>query len=66
MDIPAVLRAHMYAARYGNLYQARDTLNGLHLDNSVHACADCGQCSARCVRSVNIPRRIDELRALLA
>jgi heterodisulfide reductase subunit C len=56
----------MYAARYGNLYQARDTLNGLHLDNSVHACADCGQCSARCVRSVNIPRRIDELRALLA
>jgi hypothetical protein len=66
VDIPAVLRAHMYAACYGNLYQARDALNGLRLDNSVHACADCGQCSARCVRGVNISRRIDELRALLA
>ncbi|MGB9893924.1 MAG: aldo/keto reductase [Candidatus Saccharicenans sp.] len=65
VDIPDVLRAHMYATSYGNLYQARETLEALAAERSIRACADCGQCTAQCVRGVNIARRIDELKALL-
>lgn len=66
VDIPAVLRAHMYAVSYGNFYQARETLDGLEAGRSIKACADCEQCTARCARAVNIARRLDELKTLLA
>lgn len=66
VDIPVVLRAHMYAASYGNFYQAREALDGLEPDQSIKICAGCGQCQARCVRGVNIARRLDELKTLLA
>jgi len=66
VDIPNVLRAHMYAASYGNLYQARETLDSLEAGKSVKACASCEKCTAQCVRGVNIARRINELKALLA
>ncbi|MGB4704572.1 MAG: aldo/keto reductase [Candidatus Saccharicenans sp.] len=66
VDIPAVLRAHMYAASYGNFYQAREALDGLEPERSLKLCADCQQCQAKCVRGVNIARRLDELKILLA
>ncbi len=66
VDIPVMLRAHMYAASYGNFYQARDTLDGLEPEKSIKLCAGCSQCQARCVRGVNIARRLDELKTLLA
>ncbi|MBC7350275.1 MAG: aldo/keto reductase [Candidatus Aminicenantes bacterium] len=66
VDIPNLLRAHMYAASYGNLYQARETLDSLEASRSIKACADCSGCAARCVRGVNIARRLDELKTLLA
>ncbi|MCX8161184.1 MAG: aldo/keto reductase [Candidatus Saccharicenans sp.] len=66
VDLPSVLRAHMYAASYGNFYQARETLDGLAASRSITACVDCTRCVARCVRGVNIARRLEELRILLA
>ncbi len=66
VDIPVVLRAHMYAASYGNFYQARETLDGLEPERSLKLCAECQQCQAKCVRGVNIARRLDELKILLA
>lgn len=66
VDISNLLRAHMYAANYGNLYQARDTLDNLEPARSVKACAGCDQCTARCRRGVNIARRLDELKTFLA
>ncbi|MDI6844683.1 MAG: aldo/keto reductase [Candidatus Saccharicenans sp.] len=66
VDIPVVLRAHMYAASYGNFYQAREALDGLEPERSLQLCADCQQCQAKCVRGVNIARRLDELKILLA
>ena len=66
VDIPNLLRAHMYAGSYGNLYQARETLDSLEAARSVQACSDCAVCAARCVRGVNIARRLDELKTLLA
>ncbi len=66
VNIPVVLRAHMYAASYGNFYQAREALDGLEPERSLKLCADCQQCQAKCVRGVNIARRLDELKILLA
>ncbi len=63
-DIPGILRVHMYAAEYGNLYQARDTLDSLEAGKSIKTCAECENCTAQCVRRVNIARRIDELKTL--
>jgi succinate dehydrogenase/fumarate reductase-like Fe-S protein len=54
----------MYAAEYGNLYQARDTLDSLEAGKSIKTCAECENCTAQCVRRVNIARRIDELKTL--
>jgi len=65
-DIPALMRTHMYAACYGNFYQARDAYDGILKDRNLAACSSCPTCLARCVRGVAIPRRIDELRAFWA
>lgn len=66
VDIPNVLRAHMYATAYGNLYEARETLDSLNPERSIQVCVDCQSCLARCVRGVNIRRRVEELKVLFA
>ncbi|MGC8893064.1 MAG: aldo/keto reductase [Candidatus Saccharicenans sp.] len=66
VDIPNILRAHMYATAYGNLYEARETLDSIEQGKSIEACLDCEDCTARCVRGVNIKRRIEELKTLYA
>ena len=63
-DIPALMRTHMYAACYGNFYQARDTYDGISSERGLETCASCDSCRARCVHSISIPKRIDELKAL--
>ena len=63
-DIPALMRTHMYAACYGNFYQARDTYDGISSERRLEACASCHSCRARCVHGISIPKRIDELKAL--
>jgi len=65
VDIPEVLRAHMYAAEYGNLYEARETLGGINPGRSIGACSDCRTCVARCARGVNIGRRVNQIKNLL-
>lgn len=65
VDIPEVLRAHMYAAEYGNLYEARQALDGISPGRSIAACSDCQMCVARCARGVNIGRRVDQIKNLL-
>ena len=65
-DIPALMRTHMYAVCYGNLYQARDTYDGIPKERNLVGCTSCNACTARCVRSVSIAQRIDELKALFA
>lgn len=65
-DVPNLLRAHMYAAGYGNLYQARETLDAVGGGRAARDCVDCAACTARCVRGVDIARRIEELKALMA
>jgi succinate dehydrogenase/fumarate reductase-like Fe-S protein len=56
----------MYAAQYANFDQARRTLDDIPEGKSLSACANCSTCSATCANTVDIARRIDELKMMLA
>jgi len=63
-DIPTLMRTHMYAAQYGDFYLARETLDELPKEQSITACTSCDVCTASCANSVNIPRKIKELKVM--
>jgi succinate dehydrogenase/fumarate reductase-like Fe-S protein len=56
----------MYAAQYGNLVQARATLDAIPSAAGLEACMTCSSCNARCINTVNIARSIDELKLTYA
>ena len=64
VEIPTLMRTHMYAAQYSNFHHARATLDEIPADNGLSACASCARCGARCAHSVDIPGRIEELKLL--
>lgn len=63
-DVPSLVRTHMYAAQYGDLVMARSALDEILPGRGLEACRDCGECAARCARSVDAARRIGDLRTL--
>ncbi len=63
-DIPNLMRTHMYAYSYGNAPKAKETLDTIGKQRGLAACTLCEVCSARCIRSVDIARRIDDLKQL--
>jgi predicted aldo/keto reductase-like oxidoreductase len=65
-DIPTLMRTHMYAAQYANFHHARATLDDIPTGQGLSECASCSECSAQCANSVDIPRRISELKAMYA
>jgi len=66
VDVPALVRAHMYAADYGNFPEMRRALDEIPVGHGLQACANCSECTAACVRSVQIARRLGELKAIFA
>jgi predicted aldo/keto reductase-like oxidoreductase len=62
VEIPALMRTHMYAACYGNLSQARDTIDEVPEGRGLDACAVCDNCSAKCAHNIDIARRIEDLK----
>ena len=66
VNVPALIRAHMYAADYGNFHEMRRTLDELPAGAGLDRCAGCTECRAACVRGVQIPRRLGELKAIFA
>ncbi|MBN2346523.1 MAG: aldo/keto reductase [Candidatus Aminicenantes bacterium] len=65
-DVPSLVRAHMYAADYGNFSEMRRALDEIPAGRGLEACAGCGECAAACVRGVKIARRLDELKSIFA
>ncbi|MDH3890068.1 MAG: aldo/keto reductase [candidate division Zixibacteria bacterium] len=65
-EIPDLMRTHMYATQYADFAKAKRTLktipNGLGLD----ACASCPSCTASCANSVDIPKKIEQLKEIYA
>ncbi|MFH1699705.1 MAG: aldo/keto reductase [Candidatus Zixiibacteriota bacterium] len=64
VDIPALMRIHMYAASYGDFIQARQVLNDIPRGKSLDACGSCEQCSIACANSVKIGDNIDQLKVI--
>lgn len=64
VDVPTLMRTHMYAAQYGNFHQARLTLNDIPAGSGLKVCQDCAACQAKCANTVDITRRIDELKSM--
>jgi predicted aldo/keto reductase-like oxidoreductase len=66
VDVPVLLRAHMYAAEYGNFSEMRRALDEIPVSQALQACAVCRECTAACVRGVRIARRLEELKTIFA
>jgi predicted aldo/keto reductase-like oxidoreductase len=64
VNIPALIRTHMYATCYTNFYQARDTLDEIPRGKGLDACVSCEACTAKCVNRVDIAKRINELKVI--
>lgn len=64
VDVPTLMRTHLYAACYSNFYQARDALAEIPAGKGLDACSQCRECTASCAGLVDIQRRLDELKAL--
>jgi predicted aldo/keto reductase-like oxidoreductase len=66
VDVPNLMRTHLYAVQYADFQHARQTLDEIDRHRSVQVCTSCSTCSARCANSVNIPRKIGELKLIYA
>ena len=64
VDIPTLIRTHMYATCYTNFYQARDTLDEIPRGKGLDACVSCETFRVKCVNRVDIGKRIDELKTI--
>ncbi len=64
VDVPTLMRVHMYAAQYANFKIARATLDDIPARSSINVCKDCLECGAQCANTVDIARRLDELKAM--
>ena len=64
VDIPTLMRTHMYAAKYGNFVHARATLDEIAENVSLKNCADCSDCNAKCANYIRIADNIRDLKAM--
>jgi len=64
VDIPTLMRTHMYAAQYGNFQHARATFDEIAENVGLKNCGDCDTCRAQCAHHVNIARNISNLKSM--
>jgi uncharacterized protein len=64
VDVSTLMRSHMYALQYGNTDIARATLASIPAGKGLEACTSCEACSVSCRNSVNVARKISDLKAL--
>jgi predicted aldo/keto reductase-like oxidoreductase len=66
VDLPNLMRVHLYATCYANFDQARQTLQEIKPGHGLEQCIQCSECVARCPHQIKIARRITELRQIYA
>jgi hypothetical protein len=64
VDIPALMRSHMYAVQYSNVSMARHLLAKSEAGQGIDACRACHSCKAHCRNTVHIARKISQLKEL--
>lgn len=62
VDVPALMRSHMYAVQYRNPGLARQTIAGIASGRGLEACDGCESCRLVCRNSVQIGRKIAQLK----
>ncbi|MGC1453231.1 MAG: aldo/keto reductase [Candidatus Sulfotelmatobacter sp.] len=65
VDIPVLMRSHMYAVQYRNIGMARETLASAAPGRGLEACGTCESCLVSCQHTVQIGRKIAQLKAQL-
>jgi predicted aldo/keto reductase-like oxidoreductase len=63
-EIPTLMRTHMYAHQYADFVRARHSFRSIPDHHGLTLCTSCAECVARCANSVNIPRKIEELKSV--
>jgi hypothetical protein len=64
VDIPSLMRTHMYSLSYGNPLLAKQTLSRIQTGRGLDICKDCTGCVSKCRNKVPIANRINELREI--
>ena len=64
VDVPALMRSHMYAVQYRNVGMARELLSTVAPDRGLDACNGCVSCRVACRNTVQIARKITQLKIL--
>lgn len=64
VNVPLLMRSHMYAVQYRNTGVARQTLASAGPGRGLDACAGCESCPVNCRNKVQIGRKIEELKNL--
>ena len=64
VDIPVLMRSHMYAVQYRNIGMAREVLSSAAPGRGLEACGACESCLVTCRNTVQIGRKIRQLEAL--
>ena len=64
VDVPKLMRTHMYAAQYSDFQKARITLNEIPTNRGLGNCTSCQTCLADCANTVDIDKRINNLRLM--
>ena len=62
LPIPSLMRGYMYAYGYKNLQAAHDLVSSLDIPPAP--CADCGACSAKCVKRFDVRDRVQDILRL--
>ncbi len=58
VQVSTVNRSLMYAEGYGDMALARETYHGIPRNLSAAACGDCSECTARCVRGLDVAAKM--------
>ena len=66
VDIPQLMRLHMYKVQYSNHWLAAETMAAIATGKGLAACDGCESCRATCRNSVNIARKIQHLKEISA
>jgi len=64
VEIPDLMRIHMYTKQYADFQLARQTLDDIPSDKNLSVCSSCDTSVAGCVNSVDIPAKIAELKLI--
>jgi len=64
VDVPALMRSHMYAVQYRNVSMARHLLAKSEAGRGLDACRSCESCLAHCRNHVQIARKVAQLKEM--